>query len=62
MIVAEEPAQARAAMDATVRTRRSETFRRYESIVKTLVIPFPVVVGDELSERLAQGGFPRTTT
>lgn len=59
MIVAEEPAQARAAMDGTVRIRWRETFRRNESIVNTLVIPFPVVVGYELGERPAQVGFPK---
>jgi hypothetical protein len=59
MIVAEEPARARAAMDVTVRTRWGETFWRNEPIVKALVIPFPVVVGYELCERPAQVGFPK---
>ena len=50
MIVAQEPTQPRAAMDVIVRPRRCETFRRNQPIVKTLVIPFPVVVGHEPGE------------
>ena len=44
MIVAQEPAQTRAAMDETVRTRWCETFRRNQPIVKAQVIPFPVLM------------------
>ena len=53
MIVAKEPTEARTTMDVIVRTRWSETFRRNEPIVKPLVIPFPMVVGDEFGERPA---------
>jgi len=58
MIVAEKPAEPRAAMDVAIRTRWSETLRRNEPIVNTLVIPFPVVVCHERGERPAQVGFP----
>jgi len=58
MVVAKEPAESRPAVDGTVRPRWRETFRHNESIVNTLVIPFPMVVGDEFGERPAQVGFP----
>jgi hypothetical protein len=57
MIVAEEPAEPRPALNRTTHTRWRETFRRNQPIVKTLVIPFPVVVRHERSERPAQVGF-----
>jgi hypothetical protein len=59
MVVAKEPAEPHPAMDGTVRPRWRETFRHNESIMNTLVIPFPVVVGDEFGERSAQVGFPK---
>jgi hypothetical protein len=44
MIVTEEPTKALAATDGAVSTRWCEAFWRNQPIVKTLVIPFPVVI------------------
>ena len=57
MIVAQQPAQPLAAMDGTGRTRKCETFRRNQPIVKALVIPFPVIMRHERRERSVQVGF-----
>ena len=57
MIVTEEPTKSLAATDGTVSTQWCEAFWRNQPIVKTLVIPFPVVVRHERSERPAQVGF-----
>ena len=57
MIVTEEPTKSVAATDGAVSTRRCEAFWRNQPIVKTLVIPFPVVMRRECGERSAQVGF-----
>jgi hypothetical protein len=57
MIVAQEPTESPAAADGPVCARWREAFRRNEPIVNPLVIPFLVVVGQELCERPAQVGF-----
>ncbi len=57
MIVTKEPTEPLAATDRRVCPQWGETFRRNQPIVKTLVIPFPVVVCRECGERLAQVGF-----
>jgi hypothetical protein len=57
MIVTEESSKSLAATDGAVSTRRCEAFWRNQPIVKTLVIPFPVVVRRECGERSAQVGF-----
>jgi hypothetical protein len=57
MIVTEEPTKSVAATDGAVSTRRCEAFWRNQPIVKTLVIPFSVVVFRECGERSAQVGF-----
>jgi hypothetical protein len=44
-------------MDGAVSTRWCEAFWHNQPIVKTLVIPFPVVVCRECGERSAQVGF-----
>jgi hypothetical protein len=53
MIVAQEPGQPRATMDGTVRTWWCDVFRSNQLIVKALVIPFPVIMRHERSERPA---------
>jgi hypothetical protein len=58
MIVAQEPAEPRPAMNVTVRTRWGENIRRNQPIVKALVIRFLVVMRHERGERPAQVGFP----
>jgi hypothetical protein len=57
MIVTEEPTKSLATTDGVVSTRWCEAFRHNQPIVKTLVIPFPVVVNRECGERSAQVGF-----
>jgi hypothetical protein len=57
MIVTEEPTKSLAATDGAVSTRRCEACWRNQPIVKTLVIPFPVVMRRECGERSAQMGF-----
>jgi hypothetical protein len=57
MIVTAEPTKALAAMDGAVSTWWCGAFWRDQPIVKTLVIPFPVVVFRECGERSAQVGF-----
>ena len=57
MIVTEEPTKSLAAMDGAVSTRWCEAFWHNQPIVKTLVIPFPVVMRRECGERSTQMGF-----
>jgi hypothetical protein len=57
MIVTEKPTKSLAATDGAVSTWWCEAFWRNQPIVKTLVIPFPVVVCRECGERLAQVSF-----
>jgi hypothetical protein len=62
VIVAEQAAQTRAAPDRAVCPGWSETFRRNEPIVNTLVIPFPVVVAPNAVSVRRKWASPRTTT
>ena len=57
MIVTEESSKSFAATDGAVSTRWCEAFWRNQPIVKTLVIPFPVIMRRECGERSAQMGF-----
>jgi hypothetical protein len=56
MIVAEESSKSLAAMDGAVSTQWCEAFWRNQPIVKTLVIPFPVIMRRECGEPSAQVG------
>ncbi len=62
VIVTEEPTKSLAAADGADSIRWCEAFWRNQPIVKTLVIPFPVVMRRECGERSAQGASPRTMT
>ena len=53
MIVTEEPTESLAATDGAVSTWWCEALWRNQPIVKTLVIPFPVVMRRECGERSA---------
>jgi hypothetical protein len=57
VIVTEEPTKSLAAADGADSIRWCEAFWRNQPIVKTLVIPFPVVMRRECGERSAQVGF-----
>ena len=57
MIVTEEPPKSLAATDGAVSTRWCKAFWRNQPIVKTLVIPFSVIVRRECGERSTQVGF-----
>jgi hypothetical protein len=57
MIVAEESSKSLAARDGAVSTRWCEAFWRNQPILKTLMIPFPVIMRRECGERSAQAGF-----
>jgi hypothetical protein len=57
MIVTEEPTKSLAATDGAISTWWCKAFWRSQPIVKTLVIPLPVVVSRECGERSAQVGF-----
>jgi hypothetical protein len=51
--IAEESPKSLAAVDEAISTRWCEAFWRNQPIVKTLVIPFPVTIRRECSERSA---------
>jgi len=57
MIVTKEPTKSLAATDGAVCTRWCEAFRRNQPIVKTLVIPLPVIMRRECGESSTQVGF-----